>query len=134
MDRRGRPRTRRLTRGEQLRRAKRVQRRRERDAGQVHVQLTLPRPLAAKLAAAARVAGFAAQLDRLLDEAVVHVADFGALREIAWSRTAQYLPAREAFALYERNWRFVDPRRLDERERALIERLARTFGAGVINA
>jgi hypothetical protein len=36
--------------------------------------------------------------------------------------------------LYERNWRFVDPGRLDERERALIERLAQRFGAGVIHA
>jgi hypothetical protein len=65
---------------------------------------------------------------------VVRLADYPALADLAWNRTDEYLPAREAFGLYERNWRLVDPGRLDERERALIERLVQRFGAGVIHA
>ena len=130
----GRPKTSRLDRAEQLRRAKRRQRTRERAAGLVHVQLRLPRPLAAKLVAAARTAEFDEGLDALLDVVVLHLADYPALRDIAWNRTDEYIPAREAFSLYERNWRFVDPEKLEERERALIQRLAQRYGAGVIHA
>ena len=134
MKRPGRPRTSKLTRAEQLRRAKRAQRDRDYAAGMVQVQLKLPRPVAAKLSATARIPGFARALDECLDELVVRLADYPALSDLAWNRTDEYLPAREAFGLYERNWRFVEPGRLDERERALIERLAQRFGAGVIHA
>jgi hypothetical protein len=99
----------------------------------VHVDLTLPRAVAAKLKAAACVRKFAEQLDPLLDALVVRVGDYRALGDIAWSRATEFIPAREAFALYERNWRFVDPRRLDARERDLLDRLRVRFGAGVIN-
>jgi len=117
-----------------LRRAKRAQRDRDRAAGVVQVQLKLPRPVAAKLCVTTRIPGFAQALDAFLDELVVRLADYPALADLAWNRTDEYLPAREAFGLYERNWRFVEPGRLDERERALIERLAQRFGAGVIHA
>jgi len=130
----GRPRTSKLTRAEQLRQAKRAQRDRDRAAGVVQVQLKLPQPIAAKLAATTRIPGFAQALNAFLDELVVRLADYPALADLAWNRTDEYLPAREAFGLYERNWRFVEPGRLDERERALIERLAQRFGAGVIHA
>jgi hypothetical protein len=131
---RGRPKTRPVPRREQLRRAKRAQRERERARGLVSVQLRLPRATADKLAAARRDPRFVEQLDELLEQAVVRVADHPALSDIAWSVTARYLPARTAFALYERNWRFVDPARLTDRERALIERLAARFGHGIIHA
>jgi hypothetical protein len=134
MNRPGRPRTSRLDRSSQLREAKRKQRERERAAGLVHVQLTLPRPVADKLLAASRTSGFAESLDPLLDQLVVRTQEFPALRDIAWNRTEEYLPAREAFGLYERNWRFVNPASLDERELALIRRLADRYGAGVIHA
>ena len=134
MKRPGRPRTSKLTRAEQLRHAKRAQRDRDRAAGVVQVQLKLPRPVAAKLLVTTRIPGFAQALDAFLDELVVRLADYPALSDLAWNRTDEYLPAREAFGLYERNWRFVEPGRLDERERALIERLAQRFGAGVIHA
>nr|WP_245487052.1 hypothetical protein [Rhizobium leguminosarum] len=42
------------------------------------------------------------------------------------------MPAGEAFALYERNWRFVDTGRLTEREMQLIRELAAAFGNGVL--
>jgi len=38
----------------------------------------------------------------------------------------------EALALYEANWRFVDPARLSKEERALIDRLVTNVGRGVL--
>jgi hypothetical protein len=121
-------------RADQLRRAKRAQRARERRAGLVAMQLKLPRDLAEKLAAAARTRQFREDLERSLDEMVVRIGDYPNLSLIAWNRGDAFLPASEAFALYERNWRHVDQSRLDEHERALLERLTRRFGEGVINA
>lgn len=130
----GRTVTSKMTRGEQLRRAKRAQRERERRAGLVNVQLVLPKNTAAKLAVARRAADFPDLLDDALDELIVRLPDYPQLRDLAWNRTDEYIPAREAFQLYERNWRFVEPGRLDPEERALIDRLKTRFGGGVINA
>ncbi|MBI5548405.1 MAG: hypothetical protein HY901_31370 [Deltaproteobacteria bacterium] len=52
----------------QLRKAKQAQRVRERSRGMVHLQLTLPRELAAKLRAAHRAPDFASALERFLDD------------------------------------------------------------------
>jgi hypothetical protein len=134
MDKAGRTVTSKMTRGEQLRRAKRAQRERERRAGLVNVQLVLPRDTAAKLAVARRAADFPELLDDALDQLIVHLPDFPQLRDLAWNRTDEYIPAKEAFQLYERNWRFIEPGRLEPEERALIERLKASFGGGVINA
>jgi hypothetical protein len=131
---RGRPKTSPLTRAEQLRAAKRAQRWRERAAGVVYVQVKLDRAVALKLTAAARIKGFPEQLDKLLDDAVVRLADYPALADLAWNRRDEYLPALEAFRVYERNWRFVDRDRLSIRERDLLQRLSERFGAGLINA
>jgi hypothetical protein len=130
----GRTATSRTKRAEQLRRAKRAQRERQRRAGLVNVQLVLPRDTAARLAVARRAADFPQLLDDALDELIVRLPDYPQLRALAWNRTDEYLPAREAFQLYERNWRFVEPGRLDPEERALIDRLKVRFGSGVINA
>jgi len=96
--------------------------------------VTLPARTAAKLRVALHDPAFLASLDRLLDEEVVRVADYPALSDIAWNLNVEILPARDAFGLYERNWRFVDEKRLDAAERALIARLADRFGAGIIHA
>ncbi len=120
-------------RREQLRRAKQAQRDRERARGLTHVQLVVPREVASKLAAAGRQEGFGEELGKVLDELVVRVADFPALRDITWSLKDEYLSARDAFALYERNWRFLDSARLSPREAELVHRLAARFGHGVIN-
>lgn len=121
------------SRAEQLRYAKRAQRERERARGLVHVQLTLPAATAERLAVASRSLDFAGDLERLLDDAVVRIADYPALSDIAWNLAVPYLPARDAFGLYERNWRFVETERLDPREKALIARLAVRFGRGIIH-
>ena len=60
--------------------------------------------------------------------------DFPQLRLIAWNlRNSDAVEEREAFSLYERNWRFVDQAKLDVSEKALIGRLTKQFGHGVMN-
>lgn len=130
----GRPKISDLSRKEQLRRAKRTQRERERRAGLVNVQLLLPERTAAKLAAIRGLPGFAERLDAALDRVVIRIRDYPQLSDLAWNRTDEFIPANEAFKLYERNWRFVEPERLEAREQELIDRLKDEYGGGVINA
>lgn len=55
------------------------------------------------------------------------------LKLIAWNRApSKEIGESDAFALYERNWRFVDPEALTVREKALIERLSAKFGHGLL--
>jgi hypothetical protein len=130
----GRPKTSAHSRAEQLRLAKRAQRARQRAANLVEVQLRLPQAVAAKLAAARRAPDFTSQLETALDGLVVRVTDYPQLHDLAWNRVDELIPAREAFQLYERNWRFIAPTQLEEHERRLIERLKEEFGNGAINA
>lgn len=130
----GRPRTSDVSRKEQLRRAKRAQRERERRAGLVNVQLLLPQPVADKLTAIRGLPGFAGLLDAALDHVVIRIHDYPQLSDLAWNRNDEFIPAEEAFKLYERNWRFVEPGRLEPREQELINRLKAEYGGGVINA
>lgn len=61
----------------------------------------------------------------------IRLRDFPQLRQLAWAVPgAQSMTPQQALALYERNWRHVDVARLTAEERALIESLAATFGAG----
>jgi hypothetical protein len=131
---RGRPKTNALPRREQLRRAKQAQRVRQRLAEVVEVQLRLPTSVAAKLAVARRGPKFVEFLDGALERVVVRLADYPQLRDLAWNRTDEFIPAREAFQLYERNWRLLDEPTLDARERELIARLKAEFGNDEINA
>lgn len=131
---RGRPRTSRLDRPEQLRRAKRAQRERERAAGLVGVELRVPAQLAKRLRTAASSATFARDMDRLLDDVVVEIGHWPRLRELAWNRKDRWIPAREALSLYERNWRFIEGQPIGKEEAALIERLKARYGSGVLNA
>jgi hypothetical protein len=131
---RGRPRTSELTRAEQLRAAKRAQRERERLAGLAEVPLRLPAAQAERLRVARHIAGFDAALDVFLDEMVVDLGRYPRLRELAWNRADRWIPARDALALYERNWRFIDPAGLAQDEALLVDRLKDRFGGGVMNA
>lgn len=121
-------------RAEQLRRAKRAQRARERARGLRPVQLSLPARVGRRLLIAARDVGFVARLEQFLEGEAIRLADYPALRDIVWNRRAVWLPARDAFALYERNWRHVDGDRLTPREAELIRDLARRFGNGIVHA
>ena len=130
----GRPRTARLSRREQLRLAKRAQRARERKAGLMVVSLKLAAHDAERLRAAMAHPDFSRRLRRLLDEELIEVAGYENLKALCWNRRDHYLSAEEAFRLYERNWRLVDQRNMEPVERALVERLAKRFGNGVLNA
>jgi hypothetical protein len=123
-----------LPRAEQLRRAKRAQRERQKLARLVEVQLTVPAAVAAKLSAARRSADFIEQLDSALDGLVVRLADYPQLKDLAWNRVDEFIPAKEAFQLYERNWRLLDLETLDDSERALITHLKAKLGNEEINS
>lgn len=129
----GRPKTSLLSRCEQLRLAKRAQRARERDAGKVIVPLKLPARDAERVRAAMAQPEFTGRLSRFLDDTLIEIAAYENLAALCWNRRGRYIDAEEAFRLYERNWRFVDTRRMRPAERALIERLAARYGNGVLN-
>jgi hypothetical protein len=64
---------------------------------------------------------------------MIRLADYPQLQLLAWSRPADAtLDEAEAFALYEANWRLVEPERMDANEAALIRRLTQQFGAGLL--
>lgn len=130
---RGRPRVSSLTRAEQLRAAKRAQRQRERRAGIAAIELRLPARQAERLRAAAAAPRFKAALEEFLREVVLDIDAWPKLRELAWNRAGRWIPAEDALALYERNWRFVEPGALTKDEAALIERLKHRFGGGILN-
>ena len=129
-----RPRIQAADRAHQLRDAKRRQRARQRAAGMIHVQLTVPRSTAEKLAVARQAGRLERALEEVLDRSVIRIADYPQLAEIAWNRSGEFISADEAFRLYERNWRFLRGADLQPRERELIDRLAQEFGGGLINA
>lgn len=57
--------------------------------------------------------------------------EFPELNLLVWNRDpARPITRDVAFALYERNWRFVDADRLTPREAALVRDLAGEFGHG----
>lgn len=65
---------------------------------------------------------------------LIALADYPELKLLAWNRTATAkIPAAEALSLYERNWRLVDRDRLLPAEKTLINRLADTYGSGVLH-
>lgn len=120
-------------RSEQLRRAKRAQRKRQRQAGLATVELQLPAPLAKRLRIAARTADFGDALEALINELVLDIDEWPVLRTLAWNRADKWIPAEEAFALYERNWRFVTLEQPGDEEARLIDRLKEKYGDGMLN-
>ena len=65
---------------------------------------------------------------------MVRVDEYPNLRLLRWNLKAPYVTRRDAFSLYERNWRLVDHAAAPAPERAFIDDLAREFGQGLINA
>jgi hypothetical protein len=128
-----RPRAGRTARAEQLRLAKRAQRDRDRKAGLVEARLKLPGALAERLAAAAMQDGFKSALEAFLETETIEIANYPQLKLLCWNRRARFVSAREAWELYERNWRFIEPDRLETAERELISALVDRFGGGVMN-
>jgi hypothetical protein len=129
----GRPRTSPLTRQEQLRAAKRVQRVRAKAQGIETVELRLDHDLAMMLKTAAQAPTFKHDLANFLMNAVIDTHQYPALRDITWNRRDRWIAAPEVIAIYERNWRFVDTATLQLAESDLIANLAARFGNGVLN-
>ena len=63
----------------------------------------------------------------------INVDDYPQLRLLAWNRAVREIDEDEAFALYERNWRFIEEESLTADEAALIERLTVQCGNGILN-
>jgi hypothetical protein len=129
----GRPKTNPRPRHEQLRIAKRRQRQRDRAAGLALCQVKLPQITAQRLRHALATPGFEAEFERFLDEAIVETRQFPNLKLLCWNRADPFMTERDAFGLYERNWRFVENRNMRANERALIRRLTEKYGHGVLN-
>ncbi|MGM0785976.1 MAG: hypothetical protein ACQEUM_17925 [Pseudomonadota bacterium] len=56
--------------------------------------------------------------------------DYPELRLICWFRRRDLpIEEKEAWAIYERNWRYVYTNWLTEEEKALIERLKEQYGS-----
>lgn len=64
---------------------------------------------------------------------MIRLSDYPELKLIAWHVNVPEVEEEEAFALYERNWKWVDQDRLTDAERDLIDSLARRYGKGVLN-
>ena len=128
----GRPKVNPLPRIDQLRIAKRAQRQRDRDAGLALCQVKLRKDVAERLRNALAIPGFDAELEKFLEDAIVEVRKFSNLKLLAWNRVDQFLTERDAFDLYKRNWKFVDTKKMADRERELIRRLTEKWGRGVM--
>jgi hypothetical protein len=64
----------------------------------------------------------------------VRIADYPQLKLLAWNRNADaFIDEQDAFALYEREWRWVEQAALLPHERALIDSLTQRYGHGVMN-
>lgn len=63
----------------------------------------------------------------------LHIDDYPQLALLAWNRAVRDIAEDEAFALYERNWRFVDAEHMTALEAALIKRLTAQYGKGFLN-
>ncbi len=61
----------------------------------------------------------------------IRLDEYPQLKKLAWQlQEVEELGPREALDLYERNWRHVDIDNLSAKERALVDALSRTLGAG----
>ena len=63
---------------------------------------------------------------------MVNIDDYANLSLIAWNREQRLIEDAEALALYEANWRLVDVGSISPAEQALIDRLVREYGNGVL--
>lgn len=64
----------------------------------------------------------------------VEVGPYPNLKLLCWNLAAARITRRDAFAIYERNWRWIDAADTPAHERAFIDGLAAEFGGGLINA
>lgn len=59
----------------------------------------------------------------------IKIASYGQLKKIAWQlKDTTELTAQEALDMYERNWRHIDLKKMDNKEKKLLELLLASFG------
>ena len=64
----------------------------------------------------------------------IEVEPYPNLKLLCWNLAVARITRRDAFAIYERNWRWIDAASTPAHERAFIDGLAEEFGGGLINA
>ena len=117
----------------QLRSAKRRQRDRDKADGFSLYQIKLPTGLAEKLKAGMKDEAFTARLFEFIDTEIVDVRDYPTLKLLCWNRSQPLLTRKEAFQVYEGNWRHVQEHNMDRKELDLLATLKMELGRGVIN-
>jgi transcriptional regulator with XRE-family HTH domain len=73
------------------------------------------------------------RIDHARGTNVVRLDDYPQLAQIGWNRAVREVTGADALALYEANWRFVEQDKLTVREKALLDRLVKKYGHGVLN-
>ena len=74
------------------------------------------------------------QMQRHQADFRVDVESYPTLRLLCRDLVVARITRRDAFAIYERNWRWIDTAGTPAHERAFIQSLAEEFGGGLINA
>lgn len=85
------------------------------------------------------VAAYGAAIEALglevtLQPRQIRLTDYPQLQRLAWNRPGDDLIAEaDALALYERHWHLVDQEQMPAEERALLDRLVKHHGGGVLH-
>jgi hypothetical protein len=122
------------TRREQLRAAKHRQRLKERQAGIGLYQIKLPFALREKLKTGMQDRRFVQRFFAFLNAEIINIDEYPNLALLCWNTNMKHMTRREAFDLYERNWRLLDDTDLQDHERTFMDELTQEFGRGVVNA
>ena len=117
----------------QLRSAKKRQRDREKADGYGLYQIKLPTGLIEKLKAGMKDENFVSRLYEFIDAEIIDVRDYPTLKLLCWNRGQPLLTRKQAFQIYEGNWRHVDESKMDQGELNLLATLKTELGQGVIN-
>jgi hypothetical protein len=117
----------------QLRSAKQRQRDRDKANGFSLYQLKLPARLVEKLKAGMKDETFVTRLFVFVDKEIVDVREYSTLKLLCWNRNQLFISRKEAFQIYEGNWRHVVENKMDQHELDLLATLKNEFGRGVIN-
>ena len=64
-------------------------------------------------------------------EKYVNKADYYELNLILWDWGADLISEEAAFRKYEERWRFIDPKKMANKEKAFVEYLTKEYGRGV---
>ena len=118
---------------EQLRNAKQRQRYRDNANGLGLYQIKLPTRHIEKLKAGMKDEAFVSRLVDFIGAEVIDVRVYPTLKLLCWNRDQLFISRKEAFQIYEGNWRHVVESNMDKREIDLLATLKNEFGRGVIN-